>query len=198
MKPAFKRYLLAGVIILLAPLGAWGGESAYSKLNLDKDCKFDAPSDDENAGPGSSAKCQIGNFPTIYFDEGDLRQSIGFGAPKKYQTFGQFNYINNVIEWRSKNGKPYAAIVRFFIQNSHLDNNDGDKANLGQVLVVHRVAKSSKGQTCIVGMVDARANANANVLARQIADKLATSFNCATDKAEYLGIKGKFAGGAMF
>jgi len=190
--------LALAAILTLTPFAALGGESAYSKLDFDKHCTFEKPSDDENAGPGASAICQIGNFPTIYFDEGDLRQSVGFGAPKEYQTFGQFNYINNVIEWRSKNGKPYAAIVRFFIQNSHLDNDDGDKANLGQVLVVHRVAENKNGQTCIVGMVDARANANANVLARQIADKLAASFNCTTDKAEYLGIKSKFAGGAMF
>ena len=184
--------------IALTSLPAWSGESTYSKMDFDKHCTFEKPSDDENAGPGSSAICQVGDAPAIYFDEGDLRQSVGFGAKKQYRTFGQFNRMNNVIEWRSENGKPYAAIVRFFIENSNPDTGSPDKAHLGQVLVIHRVAEHQSASTCIVGMVDARANKNANVLAKQVADDLAVSFQCNTERPQYHGNRGEFAGDLMF
>jgi hypothetical protein len=192
-----KLHILA-IIISLAPLNAWSNESSYSKLDFDKHCKFEKPANDENAGPGSSAICQIGDAPAVYFVEGDLRQSVGFGAPKQYRSFGQFNRINNTIEWRSKNKKPYAAIVRFFIENMNLDTGSFDKAHLGQVLVVHRVAEHQGAKTCIVGLVDARANTDANVLARQVADDLAISFQCNIDRPQYHGNRGKFAGDLMF
>jgi len=185
------------MIVVLAPLSAWSAESSYSNLDFDKHCKFEKASDDENAGPGSSAICQIGDAPAIYFEEGDLRQSAGFGAPKQYQSFGQFNRMNNVIEWRGENDNPYAAIVRFFIENMNPDTGSPDKAYLGQVLVIHRVAAHEEAGTCIVGLVDARANKNANVLARQVADDLAMSFDCNTDRPKYHGKRGKYAGDLM-
>jgi hypothetical protein len=49
----------------------------------------------------------------------------------------------------------------------------------GQVLVVTRLAP---GPVCHIGYIDARANPNANELAREIADMHARSFRCATDK----------------
>jgi hypothetical protein len=53
------------------------------------------------------------------------------------------------------------------------------------VLVVTRLGP---GGVCHVGYVDARANAaNANELARQIADEHARTFKCATDKPVILG-----------
>ena len=195
---AQKPSLLIAAIIALTPFAAWSGESSFSKLDFDKHCKFEKPSDDENAGPGSSATCQIGGAPAIYFMEGDLRQSVGFGASKQYQSFGQFNRMNNVIEWRADSGKPYAAIVRFFIENMNPDTGIPDKARLGQILVIHRVAEHEGAKTCIVGLVDARANTNANVLAKQVADDLAVSFECNTDKPQYHGNRGEFAGDLMF
>jgi hypothetical protein len=195
---AQRLSLILATIIALTPFAALGGESSYSKLDFKKHCTFEKPSDDENAGPGVSAICQVGNAPAIYFDEGDLRQSVGFGAPKQYRTFGQFNRMNNVIEWRSENGATYAAIVRFFIENSNPDTGSPDKAHLGQVLTINKVAEHQSASTCIVGMVDARANKNANVLARQIADDLATSFQCNIDRPQYHGDRGEFAGDLMF
>ena len=198
MNDAQKLSLLFATLLALIPFSAWSGESSYSKLDFDNHCMFEKPSDDENAGPGVSAICRVGDAPAIYFEEGDLRQSVGFGAKKQYRTFGQFNRMNNVIEWRRKNGKPYAAIVRFFIENSNPDTGSPDKAHLGQVLTINKVAEYENASTCIVGMVDARANKNANALARQVADDLATSFQCNVDRPQYHGNRGEFAGDFMF
>jgi hypothetical protein len=52
------------------------------------------------------------------------------------------------------------------------------------VLVVSRLGA---GGVCQVGYVDARANPNANELARQIADQHARKFDCEKDKPIVLG-----------
>ncbi len=172
-------------------------ESFYTKLNLDRDCIFKKPANEEEAGMGNSGVCRINDAPVIYFMEGDLRQSLGFGAPKEYQTFGPFNRMNTTIEWRIAQDRSYAAIVRFFIENSNMKTGMVDKASEGQVLVIHRVAQYHEDKTCIVGMVDAKANRNANVLARKVADELASSFDCKTDRPQYHGKRGKLAGDLM-
>ncbi len=73
-----------------------------------------------------------------------------------------------------------------------------DKERRGQVLVVSTVANDDTEQSCIVGMVDARANKNANVLAREIADDIAPTFHCGSGKAIYHGAVGPLAGSPAF
>ncbi|MEM9280104.1 MAG: hypothetical protein AAGA76_16180, partial [Pseudomonadota bacterium] len=107
--------------------------------------------------------------------------------------FGQFNRVNTTIEWRLDNGKPYATILRWFIENSN-SNGEFDRNLEGQVLVISRVADHEKPQSCVVGYVDARANSNANELARKIADTTASSFKCFKEKPVYHGNRGKLAG----
>lgn len=192
------RYVqIATLATFMATTGfTWANtaESSYTKLDFDKNCVFKTPAHEEEEGMGVIGTCYVGNAPVIHYMEGDLRQSVGFGAIKQFQSFGQFNRMNNTIEWRSNGGRPYAAIVRFFIDHT---NNEG-RSQEGQVLVVHRVAKTDKGHTCVIGMVDARANRNANLLARQVADTMAKSFDCNRDRPNYHGTRGKFAGDLMY
>jgi hypothetical protein len=56
----------------------------------------------------------------------------------------------------------------------------------GRILVVTRLGV---GKVCHVGYVDARANAKANELAREIADKHARNFDCENSKRIVLGEK---------
>ena len=190
--------LALAIIVAFAPVNAWSDESSYSKLNFDKHCKFENPASEEEAGMGARAVCQIDDAPVIFFEDGDLRHSAGFGAQKDFQSFGQFNRMNTTIEWRSDNQGPYAAIVRWFIENMNPDSGMADKKYEGQVLVVSRVATQPQESTCIVGMVDAKANKNANVLARKIADTVASPFNCASDRAKYYGNRGDLSGDPGF
>jgi len=169
-------------------------ESSYTKLDFEKECTIDGPAKDEDeAGMGGSYICSIDNTPIIFFQEGDMRQSAGFGAPKQFQTFGPFNHMNTTIEWRSINNKPFAAIVRWFIANMNHDTGNFDKSLEAQVLVVHRVAANPDDLTCIVALVDARANRNANQLAREVADTLTSLFDCRADRPRYHGKRGKYA-----
>ena len=106
--------------------------------------------------------------------------------------------MNTTFEWRSDNQRPYAAIVRWFIENTNPDGGIPDKKHEGQVLVISRVATHIQGSTCVVGMVDVLANKNANMLARDIADRLARSFDCSNDRALYHGNRGKLSGDPAF
>ena len=68
---------------------------------------------------GGSAKCKgYKQFP-IYFSEGDLRQTVRYGfvdpESKHWESFSEFNHINDTVEWRLADGRPFATILRWFI-----------------------------------------------------------------------------------
>jgi hypothetical protein len=84
------------------------------------------------------------------------------------------------VEWRLEDGRPFATILRWNVMTA------GDSAKAtgpikpsGQVLVVTQLGP---GGTCQIGYVDTRSNANANEIARQIADDKARSFRCGEDQ----------------
>ena len=107
---------------------------------------------------------------------------------------GPFNQTNDTVEWRLSGGRPFATILRWFIENSNPDTGAPDEAHRGQVLVVSRVAQPGEGGACVVGYVDALANPNANEMARNVADTLAADFTCMSDTPVYHGQRGPLAG----
>ena len=121
----------------------------------------------------------------VWVAGGDQRVYVSFGPraksePAATQTLSAFNSEGGTIEWRIERGRdgnarPFATILRW--NTSSLDENANQVR--GQVLVVTRLAP---GPVCHIGYIDARANPNANELAREIADMHARSFRCATDK----------------
>ena len=179
---------------MLMGSAAYAGESAYTKIDLDNNCVFHSSYE-----LGASAYCTGFKGYPVHFSEGDLRQMVRFGHLRsllgQWESFGQFNRINDTIEWRVADNKPYATILRWFIENSD-DNGQQTKAVEGQVLVVSKVADSYNDipGSCVVGYVDARANANANEIARRIADTMARDFRCIEDTAEFHGARGKYSG----
>ncbi|MGI9351436.1 MAG: hypothetical protein ACR2O3_07725 [Rhizobiaceae bacterium] len=170
----------------------YAAESKYTDLDLNEDCVFHSEYEQ-----GASAYCSGYKGYPVHFDEGDLRQMVRFGHLKvlkgQWESFGQFNRINNKIEWRLNDGKPYAAILRWFIENSN-SNGEYSKALEGQVLVISKVADHDSPASCVVGYVDARANSNSNELARKIADTIAPGFKCFQDGPDFHGKRGKYSG----
>lgn len=164
----------------------------YTKIDFDKSCTIISEYE-----LGLTATCSGYTGYPVIFSEGDLRQMVRFGHIAKlgdqWESFGQFNRANDTIEWRIKDNKPYAAILRYFIENS---NNDGEykKEFEGQILVVSTVGTHEKPSSCVVGYVDARANKNANKLSQELADKKAESFICGQDKPEFFGNRGQYSG----
>ena len=173
--------------------------SVYTNLNFEKHCTILSQYE-----LGVSAKC-TGYTPTgmgpdaqwpIYFAEGDLRQMVRFGhvneETDQWQSFGQFNQVGKTVEWRLSNGKPIATILRWFVDSENPTTGAHEE---GQVLVVSTVANhSDPNNGCVVGYVDARANSNANVLARQVTDSVAEHFQCITDNPKFYGVRGPNSG----
>jgi hypothetical protein len=129
----------------------------------------------------------------ILVTAGDQRSYVSYGPqaarePAARQTLAAFNGAGRTIEWRIErrpDGRrhPFATILRWSTTRS---DDRGDPIR-GQVLVVTRLPP---GGVCHVGYIDGRANANANELAIEIADRHARGFKCGVDKPVVSGVKG--------
>lgn len=188
-----KNGVMAGlslltVLTLASPAPA--NDSSYTDLDLDA-CETLAEDP-----MGVSLKCDgYGEFP-VYFKEGDLRQSVIFGKVDRelievaFESFSAFNRVNAKIEWRLNGaGTPVAAILRWFIENPGPSGSSSPEST-GQVLVISRVGTAAYPGSCFVGMVDAKATADANRVARQVADDIADTFDCGMQPPEWYGKRG--------
>lgn len=183
------------LVALVLPVQAGDVTSVYTTLDLKKSCKVLEESEE---GGSVTMLCEGYQDYPVHFAEGDLRHSVQFGhmdpeADRIWQSFAQWNRVSTTVEWRQKDEFPVAAILRWFIENTN-DAGSADPARVGQVLVVSRVGQESDKRACVVGYVDALANTNANVLAREVADSLAPDFVCGSDKAEFHGQRGRLSG----
>lgn len=175
----FSSLLAACAALILAVPAQAAFNSAYTDINLDECLVLDA--DDF----GASWACPGYKGYPMLVSEGDLRFSIryGFNIDKepRGQTLGPFNELGPRLEWRLSNASgrwlPVATIVRYHTA----DPETGE--NKGQVLVVTQLVE---GNTCHIAYIDARANPDANELARQAADA-SGDFDCASSEPETIG-----------
>jgi len=184
----FSRLILGAALSMILPAASQAADitSAYTKLDLDT-CKWRQPADDAQEGvDGGAADCPGYAGIPVYVAEGDLRMFVSFGIdaenePAAQQTLPAFNTVNDTLEWRLRDGQPFATILRWF-------PSEGSGGGTGSILIVTRVAP---GATCQVARIDAQLNANANVLARQAADQLAGGFDCGQEPVT-IGRAGRF------
>jgi hypothetical protein len=188
--------LFVACIVVQAPAYAQSIGSAYMTLDLNK-CRHVRGKAPEDYGEWS---CRGYGGIAVWVAGGDQRSYVSFGAqagrePAASETLSAFNSEGKTIEWRlartpGGKPKPFATIVRW---STTITLEDADAKALGtdvyrgQVLVVTRLPP---GAVCQVGYVDGRANANANALAREIADRHAREFRCGVDKPVVLGKTG--------
>jgi len=191
-----KRLLTACTLVALTmPAQAGDMTSVYTTLDLKKNCQV--IEETEEGGSVSLLCMGYKNFP-IHFSEGDLRHSVQFGYvdPNRqnvWQSFAQWNRISTTVEWRLRGDRPVAAILRWFIENTD-DAGSADPTRVGQVLVVSRVGQQADRQACVVGYIDALANSDANVLARELADSEAADFTCGAIRPGFHGERGNLSG----
>lgn len=144
---------------------------SYSKAGF-KSCKLV-----EKGEPGtwSTWKCP-GKFGyLVRMEDGDERMSVSVGRtmkkaeaePAAIIVSGPFNEAGDVIEWRSRRGRPYAIIQRW-----SFSPNEKPKE---QWMIVTRLPP---GPVCRVAMVKVDGNPDYYELARTIADQKAASFKC--------------------
>lgn len=188
--------LLAAMTLLAAP--AWSAESVYTDLDLDT-CETLAEDP-----MGVLLQCEGYEDYPVHFKEGDLRQSVLYGRVDQelidgaFESFAAFNHVNTKIEWRlNAQGTPFAAILRWFIDNPGPDGSS-TRESRGEILVVSKVGTDADGGSCFVAMVDAKANGNANELARQAADSDAGDFACGMTEPQWIGKRGDLASERTF
>lgn len=169
------------------------GNSIYTDLVLDR-CKMVSQEE-----LGVTLLCEGYRSYQVHFSEGDLRQSLFYGPVRQaildeaFESFEPFNQVNTRIEWRTDpSGRPHATILRWILENVGPEGTPDDKSR-GEVLVISRVAQPADGLGCVAGYVDARSNANANELARTVADTIAPSFDCGKSQSLWHGRRGEFA-----
>lgn len=179
-------FAVTALVVSLLPAGTAAEEigSVYTPLKLD-DCKNVTPP--EAAEYGGVFRCKGYGGMDVRVAEGDLRMFVSYGPEAENQTAAQqalpaFNTTGETLEWRlaAEGGRktPFATILRF-----HWDSN-GAK---GSTLVV---TKLGQADACHVAYVMATGNSNANVLAREIADRQARGFDCKRDRVRHYGADG--------
>lgn len=166
---------LLALLTCTGPAAANPLKSLYTTIDLAK-CR------QTSKGPDGGAWLCAGleGYP-VYVAEGDLRTFVSVGRqPHKrkaaQQTLGPFNSLfqgksqRATLEWRfvKRDGKvqPFATIQRYFTKND---------SGSGQVLVITKVTPT---EDCHAAYIDALANPQAIVLAREFADNEARRFDC--------------------
>lgn len=129
---------------------------------------------------GSFADYRCPGLPGIplLVQEGDGRFDLDAGTnDDAFQTIGAFNDIGDTVEWRMRDGAPFAVVFRFL-----------DRAMIEPgrtVLAVEKVGTAGS-PGCRVAQI-AGDTPDANVRARALADRRAAGFRCGTDETLYIG-----------
>ncbi len=183
-----RRLLAAALFAAIGCAPASAAEPRYQPLK-EADCPVVATDE-----VGATSLCHGVDGTPFLVTEGDARMSVTFGGVgpgslPAFQSFGTFNSLGDVIEWRVEGGRSYATILRWL-----LDAGEGGAP--GQVHVVSRLGTGqSPGR--VVAYVDALANPDANILAREAADRIAPNADCSTHMPFYYGVRGPSAGEPM-
>jgi hypothetical protein len=155
---------------------AGGTTSAYTSFDLQKTCRQVAKGD-EYVFAGTW-ECPGYKGAKVLVSEMDERSYVGFGRKAAdtcafSRTFGRFNMALSPVEWRLRNGKPFAVIQRWRVST------DDDGGSVTWLVIT----KLEGDEACPVHYV-AGSYPEANAQARRAADDLANEdFNCATDVA---------------
>jgi hypothetical protein len=131
----------------------------------------------------------------LVVSEDDLRETVSVGRthaaadqePAAQTWFGPFNWTTATVEWRTLNGKPFAIIQRWHID----DNADQDKDGRPIAKPMLAVTRLPPGAVCHVAYIDVQANPTANEFARKAADDFARDFKCGEDEVKVIGKSGR-------
>lgn len=170
------------IVTLIAATGLLAGtaqagpvESSYTRI---ENCLLVEQPFDE---PVTISACPGHDGTTVLIASHDHGSAAAFGPRGHEAQFGEapprFAPLltpGEVVEWRIADGTAYATILRWF-------NADYENETVGNWLVVSALRPEAPVTACQVAYVDTLTVGEANVLARQIADRLAPRFACGED-----------------
>ncbi|MCC6919457.1 MAG: hypothetical protein IT548_09645 [Alphaproteobacteria bacterium] len=180
----FRFPVLAAALLALAPAAlasaalasaALANESVYTKLSGPAAHCAELESQPDEGG-WYLERCTGHAGIAVFVGEGDLRTMVSYGMNARAEkaaseTFPAFNTIGETLEWRLKDGKPFATILRWKIDG-------GPDMPKGEMLVVTQL---DEGNQCWVAVIAAHKNKDANELARKAADEMAGTVTCGDD-----------------
>jgi hypothetical protein len=178
------------LFLLLFPTSAFAGnDSAYSDLDLENKslCTLVTPVENGDEAMSSGGyECKGYGDYVVSFAEGDLRSFVSFGKSTtdhcaSTQTFGGFNSVGKKVEWRLKDGKPIATILRWSVS---YDPEDSAKQKTWLV-----VTKLEDNNSCHMGYIEG-GYPQANEKARWLADTAAEGFSCKSSKTIFVANAG--------
>lgn len=154
---------------------ASGSASRYTRFEL---AACDVLSEVREEGSFADYRCPgLPGLPLLV-QEGDGRFDLDAGIDDGgFQTIGAFNDIADTIEWRTRDGAPFAVIFRFI-----------DRAMMNPGRTVLAVEKIGRENTpgCRVAQLSGD-TAEVNARARAIADRRVDAFRCGTDEIVVIG-----------
>jgi hypothetical protein len=191
---------LSGTVLVLSicagarPISKAGAQTigSFYTSTAPEDCRVFAGND---VGDSTTRFCPGKAGLGVLVSEDDLRETVSVGhsraaagkEPAAQAWFGPFNSTTATADWRALDGKPFAIIQRW-----HLDDNaDEDKNGRPTAKPMLVVTRLPPGPVCHVAYVDVKANPDANELARKAADEFARGFKCGKDEIKVIGNSGR-------
>jgi len=168
-----KAFWLSVFCLWPAAALAEGNTSAYTKWDLETTCT--QVEDGDGYTYAGSWSCPGRGDIKMVVSVSDDRSFVGFGRKPAEtcafaRTFSRFNDALSPVEWRLRNGKPFATIQRWRVSTD-------DEGGTMTWLVVNAL---KGGEACHVHYV-AGSYPDANAQARRAADDLAPDFDCEGD-----------------
>jgi hypothetical protein len=168
-----KAFWLSVLCLWPAAALAEGNTSTYTRWDLEKTCTQVEEGDGYTYA--GSWSCPGRGDIKMMVGVSDDRSFVGFGRKPAEscayaRTFSRFNDALSPVEWRLRNGKPFATIQRWRVSTD-------DEGGTMTWLVVTAL---KAGEACHVHYV-AGSYPDANAQARRAADDLARDFDCEGD-----------------
>lgn len=142
--------------------------SDYTDFSLG-DCRVTARAEE---GVGVDYICPGRGDIALFAHDGDGRMDLNAGVRNdRFQSLGAFNSIGDSVEWRMKDGVPFAIIFRY--------RDDSEQGGGRTVLAVERIGTANQPGCRVAQLAGSTHDANAR--ARAIADSEASGFDCAAN-----------------
>ncbi|MHA6287195.1 hypothetical protein [Maricaulis sp. CAU 1757] len=176
-----KSTLAIAALALLATGAAWGQAPSSVYTRIDENCAGRALGDEQ---PVYETACAGPSGWSVYLHASEHGQSIRYVAdgqawstPVMAPQLGMFGEFHDVIEWRYRGDEVRASIHRYFHYSPGASGAGGEMAQR-QTLQVTGLRAGVDDSACAVAWIAADRVANANELARRIADRIVPAAAC--------------------